>query len=361
MKTKLTFIILLGLISIISNAQKQSIAVLNFDSQNINYTPEQLGNIARMELEKVDTFEVIDRYDVSYLAKKENLQYEECYGKLCLVEIGKLLKTDKILTGSVELYGKTTIVTLRLIDVKTEKTKVLEYLDLKDEINAMLSISIMKLFDLPYNELLNERITRVDQYENAIIAEDNTRLNLNGPRLGAVLFTGEQAGLMALPKSQGGIDAIPVMFMFGYQFEFQYINQGNFQALFEIVPAITGLDQSYIIPSISILNGLRHNVNGWEFALGPVLSLTSKAKGYYDENGIWYLSDDLEHPLTQNYQEIERFDSRGVLQIETGFVFAVGKSLKSGRLNIPINAYIIPSRHSLKVGLTFGYNAKKKR
>ncbi len=364
MKTKIIILLVLSFLFVnSSSAQKERLVILDFDSQNLKYNPEQLGNIVRMEVEKLDTFEVMDKYDVAYLAKKQNFTYKDCYGKLCLIEIGKKMKADKILTGSVELYGKSIIVTLRLLNVKTEKvekTSVNEYLVLNDEIQLMLRLSIKKLLGVEYNILLNDRITKIAQYQNSIIAENQNRLNLNGPRLGAVYFTGQDASIMTKPKSQGGIDAFPLMFMFGYQFEIQYINQGEFQALFEIVPAITGLDQSYIMPSLTILNGLRHNVKGWEFALGPIFSVNTVATGYYDKNGEWNLSRDWKSEKQIPYEETERFDSRGEFQLQTGFVFAIGKSFKSGRLNIPVNMYVIPSKNGVKIGVTFGYNATKK-
>ena len=64
-------------------------------------------------------------------------------------------------------------------------------------------------------------------------------------------------------ESGGGFNANPLMFQFGYQFEVQYLNQGSFQALFEFIPMITGLDQGKFLPSISVLNGMRSNISGW--------------------------------------------------------------------------------------------------
>ena len=363
MKTKLNLVILILGISLQLSAQKKTtIAVFNFDTQNIDITPEQMGNMARLEVEKLDTFEVLDRYDVAYLAKKQNLDLNGCYGKLCLIDIGEKIHSEKILAGSVERYGKTIIVTIRLIDVKKkiiEKTQVEEFLDIQDEIQSMIGLSIKRLWGIEFNDLLYKRLTKISQFQNAIIAQNESRLKLNGPRLGAVGFTGESFKIMSSPEDQGGLNAFPIMFMFGYQFEIQYINQGNFQALFEIVPAITGLDQSFVFPSISILNGLRHNVSGWEFALGPIISLTAKDKGYYDNKGEWHLSRYWESDKPIPYKEKMRMDSRGTTRLEAGFVFAIGKSFKSGKLSIPVNFYIIPSKDGARIGLSVGYNASK--
>jgi hypothetical protein len=157
-------------------------------------------------------------------------------------------------------------------------------------------------------------------------------------------------------KDTGGFEASPVMFQFGYQFETQYLNEGNLQALFEFVPMITGIDQGYIIPSFTILHGLRNNRNGWEFAIGPSIKFVPEAQGYYDASGQWTLAGQ-NTPSDQPLRT--RIDSRGNLAMSTCFVLAVGKTLRSGRLNIPINTYFIPEHDGLRYGLSFGFNARR--
>ena len=337
------------------------------DSQGLEYTPKQLGNLVRMEIEKLDMFEVMDRYDVAYLIEKHNLKIDNCYGKICLVEIGKLLDSDKMMSGSIELYGDKIILSLRLVDVnseKIEKAKVKEFLKYPNEIQTMIRITMYDMFGLPLDDLTNQikSLTSEEQYENVLINPDQDKLNLSGPRLGLTYFNGSIADIMQKPKFEGGYDVLPLMFMFGYQFEVQYLNSGNFQALFEFIPTITGVDQGLLLPNLSILMGFRHNVRGWEIALGPTAGLTTKANGYYtvdtDGNKIWNLSSDWEGTEPNENPIEKRIDSRGYITYHTGFVFAFGKSFKSGRMNYPVNFFIIPSKDSMRFGLTFGFNAK---
>jgi hypothetical protein len=347
------------------NAQKPSLTVLNMDAQGIDYTPEQLGNLLRMEVEKLDKFEVTDRYDVTYLIEKNNLNIDNCYGKICLVETGKVLKTKKMMSGSVELYGDKIIMSIRLVDVdseQTEKTHVREFLKYPQEIQMMFRIALYEMFDIPTTELANQikSLTSEEQYENIMINPDKERLNLSGPRLGATYFTGEVSDIMQKQKYEGGYDVLPIMFMFGYQFEVQYLNSGNFQALFEFVPTITGVDQGLLLPNLSILMGFRHNVGGWELALGPTAGLTKMANGYYDETDTWHLSSDWIGPDQNPFPTEKRLDSRGYITYHTGFIFAFGKSFKSGRMNYPVNAFVIPTKQGMRFGLTFGFNAKNK-
>ena len=47
-----------------------------------------MGNLVRMELDKLQKYEVVDRYDVAYLIEKNDLKIDNCFGKICLLEIG---------------------------------------------------------------------------------------------------------------------------------------------------------------------------------------------------------------------------------------------------------------------------------
>jgi len=341
------------------------IAVLNIDSKGLTLEPSQLGNIARTELSKLDRFQVMDRYDVDYVIEKNEFAIDKCYGKICMVEAGKILKTDKMLTGSAEVLGETIVVTLRIIDVGTqsiEKTQVMEFLNLRGQIQTMISLTVKKMFEETIDENLINKLTKKFDYESAVNFPEVDQLNLSGPRMGFTAFTGELSSIYSDPKNMGGFDALPLMFQFGYQFEVKYLNQGDFQALFEFIPIVTGLDQGKFIPSISILNGMRSNRTGWEFAFGPVFYGLKRANGYYDDGNIWHLENEwsAQNPDEDNPYEIEnRLDSRGDIAFASGFIFAGGKTFKSGRLNIPVNAFFIPNKGGHRFGVSMGFNANR--
>lgn len=399
--------------------KKSSLTILNIDVQGVVMSSSAMGSLVRTELEKLDTFAVTDKYDINYILDKnkfssisysdtiktrsrykiirvsgnsttlfekkdtvelidkyndlsiteKNKQFiNNCFGKLCLVEIGEAIGSEKMLSGSVERYGKTIIVTLRLIDVKSksiEKTYVKEFLNLPEEIQGIIHISVREMFNYPNDKNLVAKLTERFEFDNAINNPQEDRLRLDGPRLGSVSYLGDTKTRLTESKSAGGFDAVPIMFQFGYQFEKQYLNEGKLQALFEFIPLITGVDQGYFIPSFTILHGLRSNVNGWEFALGPTFNLITMSKGYYDQNNNWQLENtwkkDNKNAGTPNpFEVIERIDSRGNYTLNTGFVFAVGRTFKSGKLNIPVNAFFIPGKHGARFGMSFGFNAKNK-
>ncbi|OJJ22584.1 hypothetical protein BKI52_07855 [marine bacterium AO1-C] len=346
-----------------SVTKKPKLTVLNIASQGMNITPAQAGNMVRRELAKVQSFEVMDKYDVMYLVDKHGLKIDNCYGKICLLDVAKVIKSDKMFTGSIERYQRSITITFRMIDVASqsvEKVEVMEFLYLPENLKIMVSMTIRKMLGLEINKELLASLSEKNKLADAINTPTADRLKLNGPRMGFTMFTGTTADLLAKPEFEGGFDANPVMFQFGYQIETQYLNSGNFQALFEFIPTITGLDQGLFIPSLSILNGIRSNKSGWEFAFGPTVSLTKQSEGYY-QNDEWVRITPEMDRSTITEPITTRLDSRGDFAISPGFVFALGKTFRSGKLNIPVNAYVIPGRDGIRFGISFGYNSRKSK
>ncbi|MEZ5057726.1 MAG: hypothetical protein R2879_11905 [Saprospiraceae bacterium] len=360
--------ILAVLITLFSlNAQSQedlpTVTILDVETSGFNLSPEQMGNIVRTELLKLKVLDVMDPYDVAYLMEKENIEVKDCYGKMCLTEVGRKIKTDKMLSGNVRVYGKSIVVNLKMIDVgmgAVELNQVEEFLNLRNEVSTMVEITLRKMFNLDYDPDVYKTLTKKFDYENAINTPESQHLNASGPRMGMMLMMGELGKAFTDPTEMGGYDMYPLMFQFGYQFEVKYLNQGDFQALFEFVPIISGLDQGKFIPSISLLNGMRSNRSGLEFAFGPIFYTTKVAEGYY-VNGNWVLKNDYDHTPNDPFPKLEeRPDSRGDVTLATRFVFSVGKTFKSGNLNLPVNAFFIPSKDGHRIGLSFGYNASKR-
>lgn len=343
--------------------EKASITVLNIDAKGVGIDPIQMGNMVRIELEKLDTFQVMDRYDVAYVVEKNKLNISNCYGKICLVEVGTGINSDKMFTGSIELIGETIIATFRLIDVKSgtiEKTQVNEYLNLPKELQTMAKISINQMFGRPVDPTIREYVSKKNNFESSVNNHNRSKVNLSGPRSGCAYFTGEAAERLQAPRSEGGYNSYPLMFQFGYQFEVQYLNEGHYQALFEFLPTVSGFNQNVFIPSITIMNGFRNNKHGWEIAFGPTFGLINKANGYFDENNNWHLESEWEVEGVENPNKIiERIDSRGDYELQASFIIAAGKTIKSGKLNIPINVYVVPNKEGIRMGASFGFNAKR--
>jgi hypothetical protein len=363
---------------------KPSIAVVDFDSRAHQMNQQQVIQYLINELIRIGQYEVMDKYDIEYLAKRDTLKLNGCFSKICLQDIGKRLKVDKMITGSISELGNNIAVTFRLLDVNKgvfEKMKTREFLLIQGNDFQMIRIVLNELFDIPNDKDMVDKLTKVSELDNSINNPYELRLQNDGPRMGGVFLTGVGAAVLKAPETKGGYaggyGSTAAMFQFGYQFEKQYLNEGNFQALFEFVPMITGLDQGRFIPSINFLNGIRNNTSGWEFAFGPNFSVGNYAEGYWeganatDANGTFHMlgspeadAYEVKYKYTNNGNmptATERPDSRGNTTITTGFLFAAGKTFRSGKLNLPINLFCMPSTHGLRWGLSVGWNGKDRR
>jgi hypothetical protein len=322
---------------------------------------EHISGVARLKVELAGQFELIDHYELKKAKiTKENLRDNSlCLTNQCLLELGGSMKADKVLAGYIESLGPKLIVSFQLLDInsqKIEKRITKEFLNIVTEADRMVEITISEMLNLPNNPDVVMKLTKQNDFENVINSPYSLRLRADGPRMGFTLFTGNTADIITSSREDGGYDVYPWMFQFGYQLEKQYLNEGNFQALAEFIPMVSGFDQGLVIPSMTIMNGFRDNKRGWEVAFGPTFSLVNRGRGFYN-NGRWVLIND-ENPLPEGVIAEHRLDSRGKPELNAGFVIAAGKTFKSGKLNIPLNVFVIPQKDGIRYGISFGFNAK---
>lgn len=349
--------------SLMASAQnKESVAVISIDTKGINLDNTSMGNLVRLELEKANRFEVLDKYDVANLLAENGIDPENCFGKTKLVQVGNMLDVDKVLTGNVDKFGDKIIFVMRMIDVKSgiiENTNVMEYLDLEDEIQAMARLSVNNIIGIENDKMIVDLLVNYDD----LITSPKTTVKLNGPRMGMSLTTGNTADRLAAPKEEGGYNMYPVSSIFGYQYEFQYLSSGDFQALVEFVGAFSGLETGHFIPSLSVMNGFRFNKLGLEFGLGPIFRFARVADGYYDADKNWHLESELfetDPPTEVDFPIVTAIDNRGNLELSTSLIIAFGKTFRSGYLNMPVNLYFVPRKEGTTIGLIFGFNIAKK-
>lgn len=377
MKTqKNFFIVILSIIAFVSpvavksqseSSTKPSIAVVDFDLRGHKMNQQQVLQFLINELIRIGQYEVMDKYDIEYVAKKDSLELTNCFSKICLTNIGKKLGVQKMLTGSIAELGDNLNVTVRVLDVKTgifEKMYVKEFLIIPGNELQMIRVCMNDLFNIPNDQDMVNKLTKKSEFDNTVNNPYTLRLRSDGPRMGMTYATGFLGDVLTKPTAKGGYDGNNYMFQFGYQFEKQYLNEGNFQALFEFIPMITGLDQGQFIPSITLLNGLRNNKTGWEFAFGPTFALSKMSEGYIDPTTKdFIISPNFGNSLQQQAKAAgagieKRPDSRGETDITYGFLVAAGKTIKSGKLNLPVNIYAVPGKNGIRFGISMGWNGK---
>jgi hypothetical protein len=336
---------------------KQRMGVISMDVKGLNIDNAMMTGLVNLEIEKTNRYELYDKYDVTDVLMKNQIDINSCFGKSCMVRVGKILNSDKMLTGSVEKIGNKIILILRLVDVQTETietTSVMEFIDQQNEIQRMVQLSVNNLIGIQNDQKVMDLLVNFQEP----ISSPKTIVKLNGPRMGAAITFGNIGKRMGESRTNGGYNMFPVTSMFGYQWEKQYLSAGEFQALIEVIGAINGMESGTFVPSMTFLNGFRFNKSGWEIGLGPVFRMSKLAKGYYDTNGEWKLLK-YNREEAKSYNVIETIDWRGETIVSSGLIIAIGKTFHSGYLNVPLNLYVSPRKDGTVVGMNFGFNIAK--
>lgn len=340
------------------------LAVLSLDVLGFKADPLALGGVVRTQIIKAGGYDVIDRYDLLEILASDSQAWKGCYSRSCLMELGNKVKADKFITGSVEAIGDKMSVTLRMLDVQTgsfEKAVVGEYLYDPNEVERMITLTL--------NDLLGKAkdpdLVRNLEYYSVLRNPVSTRIINNGPRVGVGVFVGDVARRISAPEAQGGLNSYPIMSQMGYQHEIMYLNSGNFQALIENLWMISGLEQSLFIPSWIIMNGFRDAKSGMEFGFGPSFAVRTVADGYFDGEGTWIRTfgetNIFGDPIPADAVVTSQLDTRGNVELYTRFVFTVGKTFRSGYLNVPVNLYVSPRKGDWLMGAAMGFNLQKQR
>ena len=231
------------------------------------------------ELIKLNEYQVLDRFDMEEVPDTE--KFEDCFGKTCLIEYGKLLNVDYLLSGNIDGLGSKIVITLKLIDIKAErivKTQTAEFEHQEVELQRMMGIVLRQMHNKPIDEITLSQLA----YKNEIIVPNGVgRVNNAGPRMGVGYTIGDMEEFVTRDERYGGLGIQPVVSNIGYQFEGQYVGTENFSALGELIINFTALEQGQFIPSISVLNGFRFGKQGWEFAFGPSFGLQKTSVGVF--------------------------------------------------------------------------------
>ena len=358
------------------SAQSQSAAVLSVYTQSAKISPEMAESVLRVEMTKTEQFNVIDKLDMIEILQENKIDLTNCYGKKCLLRVGKSAGVDKVVTGSIENLGKKIVVTVKILDVATEnydKVAIEEFINLDSEIQNMVKVVVNKALGIENSqEILNTLV-----YFNQPAITPTTYLKNNGPRMGLSYVTGNTSKILAAPENQGGWDlnSPVILSQIGYQFEGAYLSAGSFQALIEGMIFINGIEKEMFSPSFALLNGFRSSKNGWEFGFGPTFRLTKMNDGYYIGDTLggtgdyknlskielanWRLRSEWAGPGANPYTIRTRADKRGDIRLKTGWVWAVGRTFHSGYLNIPVNLFYSSGKEGGYLGLSVGFNIAK--
>ena len=158
-----------------------------------------------------------------------------------------------------------------------------------------------------------KRIITIVLLSVSILSVDAQVDKLAGPRVGVTMVqAGSLASILRKDVSLFSDDIREewtgsigkngaVMSQYGWQWESRFLDGGDVVGLVEWIALVGGMEKGMFLPSVSSMVGLR-TASGFEFAAGPNLSL----------GGI-------------------------------AMVIGIGKTLKFGKLNVPVNIAYVPS------------------
>ena len=184
MKTFIKTIYTILLIFLCQNlfAQLKSAAVVSVYTQGAKVSPEMAESIFRIVTTKTEQFNVLDKLDFNEIIEDSKIDISNCYGKKCLLSVGKAASVDKVITGSIESLGKKIVVTVKILNIETgdyDKVSVEEFINLDNEIQSMVSIVVNKALGIENTpEILNSLI-----YFNQPPEAPVAYLKNNGPRM----------------------------------------------------------------------------------------------------------------------------------------------------------------------------------
>jgi hypothetical protein len=366
-------LLLLGMHSIAFSNVKR-IAVLRIETNSEKTDPLLVAQLVRYNFQKRDSFNLVGKEEMTTVLEEKGLNLMYFSTDDSKYKAGKALGCEYVLTGKITMGRKSTVL-FKLYNVNAQMEAgrtFLTFTDGKKDIEKLIEKGLVDLLE-KNEQMMQPAIIPPASGEAAKNGEEPeyTKVNWGGPRMGYTFLTGNMAKLFKAPTKAGGYDCTPAFFQFGYQFEACYVSHGNMQGLFEFIPTITGMDQSKIFPSLTMLNGFRNTRYGIEIALGPTIYIRREARGYYDVNAQWHLKNEWNPnkvdangiPYTmQNPSEIiTRADSRGDAKLASGVVIALGKTFHSGNLNLPVNAYMVPGKSGWRFGISAGFNLKNSK
>ena len=374
-------------ISVYSQSRTK-IVVLDIETRDLLTDPVTMGNLVRLEVQQSGDYEVVSRYDI--MDELGEAALKDCYSKKCLSDVATKMGAHKAIGGEASRIGEKIVINLTLVDVRNdviERAEIGEFINEESQIQKMVEITVNNIFGKENDPMIVGGLT----YITTVSDVSTSRIINNGPRMGVAYLIGDMADRFQAPEDLGGYDVYPMLSQFGYQHEFQYLSSGNFQALAEVLFLVSGLEQSRVIPSLVIMNGFRESKLGFEFGFGPSISIRTMSDGYFvrttdgnidsdyvkpgeqgriveiDGHKLWKLESEWEgvdkqgNPMDNPFTIEKQLDSRGDVEFFSRWIWSVGKTFRSGSLNIPVNVYAAPLRDNWMVGMSVGFNVQRKR
>jgi len=127
-------------------AQKTNIAILQFDAANITEAEVRiLTDRLSAELINIGTYNVVERSVMEEVLKEQGFQQSGCTSNECVVEVGKLVGVEQMISGTMGKIGSIYTISARMIDVQTGSVIAQKSLDCVCPIETLLTESMTEI------------------------------------------------------------------------------------------------------------------------------------------------------------------------------------------------------------------------
>ncbi len=100
-------------------AEKMRIAIIDLQEKKVSkILANTVTDLIRSDMIDSGYFTVIERSQIKAIFEEQELQMTGCTDSSCAVKMGKLLSARKILVGEIAKFGKSILITVRVVDVE---------------------------------------------------------------------------------------------------------------------------------------------------------------------------------------------------------------------------------------------------
>ncbi|HEX2956361.1 MAG TPA: CsgG/HfaB family protein [Chitinispirillaceae bacterium] len=175
-----------------------TLAVNDLNAQGVKESDAAvISEQLRAELMKSRKIQLVERSQMQEILKEQGFQQSGCTSDACAVEIGQLIGVKNIIVGSVGAAGSYTVLSIRVIDVRTGSIIVNESVRTKGGIDKVLEKGIEEASDKLLSGLLTGEDT--ENAEQPVVRKKTGKAILIGCGV-AVLAGGGVAAALFLKK-----------------------------------------------------------------------------------------------------------------------------------------------------------------
>ena len=118
---------------------KLNVGVWDFDTESIPKTEANtISERFRSRLVATDVFNVVEKAKMEEVLNEQGFQMKGCTSQECVVDAGKALNAQKMITGLIGKVGFTYTLDIRIIDIETAKIEKTVFRDYKGSIDGLL-------------------------------------------------------------------------------------------------------------------------------------------------------------------------------------------------------------------------------